>query len=172
MKSWRRLGRPALTLTDRILSKVPDEPSRLLILPHFNGSGTPWCDMDSKGAILESQSYELKINLNTMERAGIEISELRAVGGGAKSPLWLQIKADILDRPITTLKVQEAACLGAALLAGTATGVYNSLDSAVEQTVVPERGFRPEENSARRYEEKFSVYREVYPTLSALNRKL
>lgn len=173
---------------DRILDKVPKEPSRLLILPHFNGSGTPWCDMDSKGAILgldlsttrhdiarsilESQSYELKINLDTMEQAGIAIRELRAVGGGAKSSLWLQIKAEVLERPITTLKVREAACLGAALLAGTATGIYSSLDSAVKQTVVAEREFTPGRENARRYAEKFSVYREVYPTLSMLNRKL
>jgi len=173
---------------DRILSKVSHEPSRLLILPHFNGSGTPWCDMGSKGSILgldlsttrhdivrsilESQSYELRINLETMEQGGIVISELRAVGGGAKSSVWLQIKADVLKRPIKTLKVREAACLGAALLAGTATGEYSCLDSAVERTVVPEREFSPEEHTAVQHEEKFAVYREVYPTLSTLNRRL
>jgi len=173
---------------DRILEKVPSEPSPLLVLPHFNGSGTPWCDMDSKGAILglnlsttrhdiarsilESQSYELKSNLDTVEQAGISISELRAVGGGAKSPLWLQIKADILARPIITLKVREAACLGASLLAAVATGLYGSIDEAVEKAVVPDREFSPDKDRVRRYKETFKIYRELYPTLSAINRKL
>ena len=173
---------------DQILEKIPANPSGVMILPHFNGSGTPWCDMDSKGAILglnlsttrhdiarailESQSFELKINLETMVQAGIKINELRAVGGGAKSQLWLQIKADILAITITSLKVREAACLGAALLAGTAIGVYPSLDSAVEQTVRVETKFAPDKDSLKNYTERFTVYREVYPTLTALNHKL
>jgi len=173
---------------DRILEKVPEKSSGVLVLPHFNGSGTPWCDMESKGAIvgldlsttrhdiarsiLESQSYELKINLEMLEQAGINVSELRAVGGGAKSQLWLQIKANILARPITTLKFREAACLGAALLAGSATGVFLSLDSAVARAVVPDTVIEPEKHAVRQYEERFSVYKEVYPALAELNRKL
>ncbi|HUV06093.1 MAG TPA: FGGY-family carbohydrate kinase [Spirochaetia bacterium] len=171
-----------------ILQKVPREPSRLFVLPHFNGSGTPWCDMESKGAILgldlsttrhdiarailESQSYELRINLEVMEKAGVTVRELRAVGGGAKSPLWLQIKADILNRPISTPKTREAACLGAALLAGTAIGVFSSLDSAVEQNVSVERTYTPEKKQAAWYQERFTTYQDVYPILAPLNRKL
>jgi xylulokinase len=172
----------------RILEKAPQNPSALLILPHFNGSGTPWCDMESKGAILglslstsrhdiarailESQSYELRINMEVMENAGVAISELRAVGGGAKSPLWLQIKADVLNRPISTLKIHEAACLGAALLAGTAAGAFPSLDAAVKQSVSIDREYIPATPRAAWYEERFKAYREVYPTLAPLNRKL
>jgi xylulokinase len=171
-----------------ILNKTPEGPSTLMILPHFNGSGTPWCDMSSKGAIvgltlsstrhdiaraiLESQTYELKINLETLEQAGVRIEELVAVGGGAKSPLWLQIKADILGRPVKTLKVREAACLGAAILAGAASKVYRSVDEGVERTVSSREIYSPETKMRQRYAEKYDVYRQIYPALAQVNRRL
>jgi xylulokinase len=84
-------------------NKTKPGPSSVLVLPHFNGSGTPWCDLSSKGAfvgltlstsrhditkgIMDSLAYELRINLERMRQAGICISDLRAVGGGANSPL-------------------------------------------------------------------------------------
>ena len=173
---------------DRILSKVPPEPSGLFVLPHFNGSGNPWCDMSSRGAILgltlantrhdlvrailESQSYELRINLETLEGAGIRVDELRAVGGGARSPLWLQIKADILDRPIRTLRVREAACLGAAILAGAATGVYSSVDEGVKRTVGVGELYAPDPARSPDYARRYGLYREVYPAVSSIHRRM
>ena len=167
---------------------MPEGPSPVLVLPHFNGSGTPWCDLDSKGAIvgltmattrhdiakaiLEGLCFELLINLNTMQETGIDIPELVAAGGGAKSALWLQLKADILGRPIRTLRCQEAACLGAALLAGTAVGAYRSLEEAVAQTVAPDREYTPRPDLTARYSEKFEVYRRLYPTLRPLHAQL
>ena len=107
--------------------KAPKGPSSVLVLPHFNGSGTPWCDLDSKGAILgltmattrhdivkgilDSLTYELRINIETMRQAGIVINELRSVGGAAKSPIWLQIKADITGCKVATLKVRKLHAL-------------------------------------------------------------
>ena len=168
--------------------KAPTEPTNLFVLPHFNGSGTPWCDLESKGAVvglslattrhdiyrsvLESLALELRINLETMERAGIRIEELRAVGGGAKSPLWLGIKADVLERPIHTLEVSEAACLGAAVLAGAASGVYGSVDEGVERAVRLQRSYRPDPGRASRYAEKYAIYKELYPALEPVNRRL
>jgi xylulokinase len=173
---------------EHILGKMPDGPSPLMIVPHFNGSGTPWCDMDAKGAIvgltlnstrhdlvraiLECQTYELKINMQRLEQAGVTIEALTAVGGGAKSEQWLQIKADILGRPVQTLVVREAACLGAAILAGTAAGVYASVEDGVAQTVRPRTTFRPDPERSGRYAEKFGVYQQVYPALSPINKRL
>ena len=167
---------------------LPEGPSPVMVLPHFNGSGTPWCDLDSKGAIvgltmattrhdiakaiLEGLCFELLINLNTMRETGIDVQELVAAGGGAKSALWLQLKADILDRPIRTLRCPEAACLGAALLAGTAVGAYRSLDEAVTQTVAPDREYAPRPNWATRYRDKFETYRRLYPTLRPIHAQL
>jgi len=168
---------------DVILSKVPDGLYPLFVLPHFNGSGTPWCDLTSKGAIvgltlastrhdiaraiLECQTYELKINLEQLERAGVAIQELVAVGGGAKSRLWLQMKADILGRPVTTLRVREAACLGAAILAGAASGVYRSVDEGVARAVRQQETFTPKPERQAQYAERYPLYQKLYPTLTA-----
>jgi sugar (pentulose or hexulose) kinase len=173
---------------EMILGRLPPGPSGLFVLPHFNGSGTPWCDLSSRGAILgltlsttrhdiarailESQSYELAINLKELERAGVRVEELRAVGGGARSPLWLQIKADVLDRPITTLRVREAACLGAAILAGAAVGVYASVEEGVERTVAVGSTYRPDPARHRKYAGRLELYREVYPALARIHHRM
>lgn len=169
-------------------TKAPDGPSPVLVLPHFNGSGTPWCDLESKGAflgltmattrhdivkgILDSLTYELRINIETMKKAGIVIDELRCVGGGAKSPKWLQIKADVTGCRVATLKVREAACLGAAILAGTAVGAYESMDAGVKQTVSLKDIYEPIDNAYALYNKKYSLYQEIYRTLESINKRL
>lgn len=180
-----RLGKGAYQLMEE---KAPTGPSPVLVLPHFNGSGTPWCDLESKGAILgltmattrhdivkgilDSLTYELRINIETLRKAGVAIDELRSVGGGAKSPIWLQIKADVTGCRVATLKVREAACLGAALLAGTAAGGYASLDEGVARTVALKDVYEPKSDAAKLYDEKYQIYKDVYTALQCINRRL
>ncbi|RXG66114.1 hypothetical protein ES695_04625, partial [Candidatus Atribacteria bacterium 1244-E10-H5-B2] len=150
--------------------------------------GTPWCDLSSKGAILgltlsstrhdiskailDSLVYELRINMERMRKAGIKIEEVRAVGGGAKSLIWLQIKADILGCKIITLKTYEAACLGAAIIAGTAAGGYTSLEEGVKIAVTPEDEYTPNPEMQELYEERYNIYKDLYATLKDINRRL
>ncbi|MCR4402345.1 MAG: FGGY family carbohydrate kinase [Firmicutes bacterium] len=173
---------------DLIISRVPKDPSHVLFLPHLVGSGTPWSDPKSKGAvvgltlgttrydvvkgILDSLTYELKINLDTLYSLGVEVRELRAVGGGAKSPAWLQVKADVLGVPVATLAVREAACLGAALLGGLATGVFTSLTEAVDQLVRTEAVYTPDYDRHEMYLEKYDVYRSLYPALRPICHRI
>ena len=158
-----------------------------MCLPHLNGSGTPVCDVQSKGAvigltlattrhdiakaILEGLTFELKLNLQTMLDCGIPIEQLVAVGGGAKSQIWLQLKADILQRPVKTLRCRETACLGAALLAGTAVGIYHSLEEATANAVRYDREFVPGAEHARSYSERYSTYRQIYPSVRAIHSR-
>jgi xylulokinase len=173
---------------DVILADAPVGPTDLMVLPHFSGSGTPWLDTSSKGAILgltfatsrpilakavlEGLTFELRINLDLLREAGININELHAVGGGARSPLWLQLKADICQVPLRVPQVTEAACLGGALLAGVAAGVYPDIASAVAQTVHLERRIEPQPNSVSAYDTRHQLYQQVYPTLIDLQRQL
>jgi xylulokinase len=173
---------------DVMVSKVPSVPSSVMVLPHFNGSGTPWCDLNSKGAILgltmstgredivkgilESLTYELRINIDTMKDAGVKIDELRTVGGAAKSSAWMQIKSDITGCRVATLKVREAACLGASILAGSAVDGYKSVDDGVHATVSLKEIYEPNKNMNRLYNEKYLIYRDIYSTLRDINRRL
>jgi len=168
--------------------RMPAGPSPVMVLPHWNGTGTPWCDLEARGAImglslattrhdvakalLEGLSFELRLNLDRMQTCGIEVTELIAAGGGAKSAPWLQLKADILGRPIRTLRCPEAACLGAALLAGTGAGVYPSLDAAVAQAVVLDREYVPVPLMVERYTARFAEYARLYPALKAVRASL
>ena len=180
-----RSGRSAY---DVILAEAVEGPSPVLILPHFVGSGTPELDPLSKGAILgltlsttrgqivkaiiDSVTYEIKLSFDAMEAAGLAINEIRAMGGGTKSTLWLQTKADILGRPVKAMDVSEAPCLGCALLAGVATGAYASTAEAVARAVRVNRTYEPNPALHDQYAEKAALFAEVYPTLKGLNRKL
>jgi xylulokinase len=171
-----------------ILADAPAGPTELLVLPHFAGSGTPWFDTSSKGAILglsfstdratvakailEGLTFELRVNLDLLREGGVVIRELHAVGGGAKSSLWLQLKADIGGVPLRIPQITEAACLGTALLAGAAAGVYPSLPEAVAQTVRFPTRVEPGAEQAAQYEERYQGYRELYPAVRAIYQKM
>jgi xylulokinase len=168
--------------------RMPRGLSPVMFLPHCNGSGTPGCDLKSKGAvvgltlattrhdvakaILEGLTFELKYNFETMLSCGMRVEELVAVGGGARSSSWLQLKADILNRPLRTLRCHEAACLGAALLAGTAVGIYKNLQEAVAHTVFHEKEFVPCASRVTAYSERYETYQQLYPSLRELHWKL
>jgi xylulokinase len=173
---------------DLILAHAPDGPTGVMVLPHFSGSGTPWLDTSSKGAILgltfaadratlakavlEGLTFELRINLDLLREAGVGIHELRAVGGGSRSPLWLQLKADICRIPLSVPQVTEAACLGAALLAGAGAGIYPGLERAVAETVNLQRHVEPQPEGCSTYEGRYQLYRQIYPTIIPLLRQL
>jgi xylulokinase len=173
---------------DLILDGAPVGPTSLFVLPHFAGSGTPWLDTSSKGAvlgltfatsfaeiakaILEGLCFELRLNLDLLRGAGMAIKELHAVGGGARSPLWLQLKADICQTRLRVLEVTDAACLGAALLAGVGAGVYADLEAAVSQTVRVTQRVTPRSEFLGAYDARYSLYQRVYPALKALYQQM
>jgi xylulokinase len=120
---------------------------------------------------MDSLTYELRINLEQLRRSDVSVSDLRTVGGGANSPLWLQIKADITGCVVRTLKVREAACLGAALLGFCGTGFYTQ-DEAVQQAVHTDKSYTPDPAAMVQYEEKYVVYKQIYDSLKAVNKLL
>jgi xylulokinase len=157
----------------------------LFVLPHFVGSGTPALDPHASGAMLglhlsttreemsramlDSLNYELRLNSDALEDSGIAIEEIVAVGGGAKSRRWLQLKADTLGKTVVSLSTSEAACLGAAILAGTAVGTYASVDEGVANTVKRADEYVPRAEEHKRHTERYHRYRRIYPLLKSLN---
>ncbi len=174
---------------DLILRDVPEGPTGIYTLPHFTGTGTPYMDPDSKGtitgltlgttreqfvkALVEGITYELRLNLETLEEAaGVKIDRLRAMGGGARSKMWLQLKADITGKEVVSLAVSECGCLGAAMLAGVGVGEYGSVDEAVELLVSEVELFEPDPDMYEQYTERFAVYSQLYPTLKDITHRM
>jgi xylulokinase len=170
---------------DVIVRQVTDRPSNLFVVPHLTGTGSPFNDPLARGAIvglsmgtrredivkaiLEGVTFEMALNIKHLRQAGVEISALRAIGGGARSPTWLQIKADIMNMPVVALQESEATSLGAALLAGWATGRYASLQEGIAATVRVKQAFEPDKDRAAYYAERFAVYERLYPALKEIN---
>jgi len=115
--------------------------------------------------VLEGVTYEMALNARVLGECGAEIGSFRAIGGGAKSPAWMQIKADLLGKPVHAMRVSEAVCLGAAILAGAATGRYTSAQEAALKLSKVERTYRPDAKKSAVYAERFARYRELYPAL-------
>ncbi len=173
---------------DVILEGASAEPTGLLVLPHFSGSGTPTFDTRSRAAILgltfgttraelarailEGLTYELRRNLDLLQASGVRIDVLRAIGGGARSRLWLQLKADITGVPVVTPRVTEAAALGAALLAGVGVGLYASAAAASARCLRLTETFEPDPESHARYTRQYELYRQVYPAVAPISHQL
>ena len=173
-----------LNAYELLLKKIPDKPTDLMVLPYFTSSGTPNFDTKTPGAmlglrlstrreeimkgLLEGVALEMRLNLELLGQAGYEVNELRAIGGGAKSQVWTQLKADVMNRPITVLNITEAGCLGVAMLA---KGVDTN-DSAVttaRQWTQPISMIKPQKEVSSYYSEKFEKYKNLYPLLKSLS---
>jgi xylulokinase len=178
-----RLGIDAYEL---LLAKMGATPTKLLLLPYFTPSGTPYFDTETAGALfglrlstkreeilrslLEGVALEMRLSLEILARSGIRIGELRAIGGGAKSRAWVQLKADVLNKPVTTVQVTEAACLAGAMFACSArTG--EPVASVAKRWVKTESVLEPNPENAAAYDEKFASYVKLYPAVKALGLK-
>ena len=171
-----------------IIKEASDEIRSLFFLPHFVGAGTPRLDSNSRGAllgltvdttkqhiskaVLDSLNYEMKLNIDMMNDAGLGIEQLRAIGGGAKSARWLQMRADTYGLPVLSMKTSEAASLGAAILGGISIGAFKGAAQAVESMVHVECTYEPDEKQSRSYQAKYELYKQMYPALKRFNHNL
>ena len=186
-----KCARAAETATDAydlILSEAPAGPTGLMVLPHFSGAGTPLVDVHSRAAILgitfattqaeiakailEGLTYELRTNLELLRDAGIRLDMLHAVGGGARSRMWLQMKADICQVRLRVPQITEAACLGAAILAAVGAGVCPDLLSCVHHAFHFDSTIEPQREEACRYDRRYGLYRKLYPALKPLHGEM
>ncbi len=119
-------------------------------------------------ACMEGVAYALRHNLETAAQAGAEAGTLRAMGGSANSRVWTQIKADVTGCPIEIPASDTATTLGAALLAGVGTGVYQSFEDAVNRTVHVKRSLTPEKANREQYDKGYALYRQLYEQLKSL----
>ena len=169
----------AYDLLSKEAERVPPGAEGLVFLPCMQGAMAPEWNGAARGvffgltlahsrahmtrAILEGSAFALRDILEAMVNAGLDVRRLTIVGGGAKGPLWRQIKADVTGLPVRIPRSVETTATGAAILAAVASGVHATVAGAVEAIVA----FRPEEHepqAERRevYDEAYQRYRDVF----------
>jgi len=162
-------------------AKAPAGCEGLVALPHLTGAASPEFDPHAKGvffgvslahgrghfvrAIMESVAFMLRKNLELLPALGIEVDEIRSLGGGAKSALWNQIKADVTGKPIVTIRSAEAACVGVAMLAAVATGIHASLEDAAKAMVSLADRYEPASDARETYDPGYRTYLDLYDAL-------
>jgi xylulokinase len=157
----------------------------LLFMPSLAGSGAPcWlpqtrgafigitlsttkCDMNR--AVLEGICLEIRAMIEAAQQIGVEIDELRIWGGGAKSPLWNQISADVYGLPVVKTAIREGGLAGAAICAGVGIGLYRDIAEGAELFVRTTDRFDPDPNLRNLYDELFGLYQTTYQALLDAN---
>lgn len=153
----------------------------LIFLPYLTGERTPYPDPNARGvyfgltlrhdrphlarAVLEGVAYGLRDSFEILAEMGVPIREVRASGGGARSPLWRQIQADVTGREHVTINVDEGPAFGVALLAGVGTGVWNSAAEACRATIKVSNQCTPDPGAAAVYNRYYPIYRSLYSSL-------
>ncbi|MHB1001328.1 MAG: FGGY-family carbohydrate kinase [Armatimonadota bacterium] len=162
---------------DKEAGSVPVGSNGVTFLPHFDGTVSPVPNPDAKGficnlslnhtssdiyrAILESLSFSLRENIQLLQENGFDIEVIRSIGGGAKSDLWLQMKADVTGIPVERPMVTEAATLGAAMLAAVGCGIFTSVEECSQSFYHAERVFHPDGKTHADYETPYNAYLEL-----------
>ena len=167
---------------ESIAAGVAPGAAGLVFLPYIHGERAPIWDAAARGvffglssrhrhrhfvrAVLEGVAFSLRQVLQVVEATiGAPVERVHASGGPASLPLWNQIKADVLSRPVVIPKVTHAACLGAAMLAAIGSGWYVDAVQAAEAMVHIARQVEPDTRHAARYDAVFGLYTSLYPQL-------
>ena len=159
-------------------SKAGENPTGILVMPHFAGAATPYMDENSRAvfcgvtlgtgkydlyrAVMEGVTYEMRLNAEMLEKNGIRTEKLYAVGGGANSKVWLQMKADILNKEIIAIDAPEAGAMGTVMLAGKAVGAFSDIDEARKIMVKEKEHFYPNPQKHIEYTKFYNQYKEIY----------
>ena len=162
-----------------LAAQAPSGAGGVLFLPTVSGATVPRWNDRMRGvfaglgmnhdrrhlarAVLEGCTFALRDVLGRMDALGLGGPEIRVVGGGARSELWLQIKADVTGRIVQPVLADEPTALGAAILAGLAAGTFTGAADAVARTVaVAPRSYRPDGPASAVYQERYAQYRALY----------
>lgn len=169
-------------------ASVGEKPTGILVMPHFAGAANPYMDIDSKAAIIglgiehsgadmykammEGVTYEMMLNLEHLGNCGINPKKLYATGGGATSKVWMQIKADILNRPMTSVAAKEVGACGTCMLVGVAIGLYKDLYEAKEIFVKEDKTVMPNAENAEIYKKYFNAYKQIYSAVRPIVKEI
>ena len=154
-------------------------PNNLIFLPYLVGTNSPEFDTEASGmfyglrqendiydmacAVMEGVAFMLRKNCDHIRAKGTEISHIIATGGGAKSPIWCQLQADITGLPVVIPTEKEAACLGATIIGAVADGVFTDYDEATNACVSFQKRYEPTGDG--RFEKKYAKFCSLYEAM-------
>jgi len=160
---------------------VPAGSEGLTFLPYLYGERTPHADADARGvffgisgkhkrghfirSVMEGVSFALRDSLELIKARGVEVNEIRLIGGGAKSELWQQITADIFGETISLLNIEQGPAFGAAIIAGVGAGVFSDFESIVEELVDVVKTVDPIAENVEKYNKNYEIYQNLYGDL-------
>ena len=164
-----------------LFENMPDTTTPVLVMPHLVGTGTPYLDPLSRGAIVnldlatsreeiflacaQGAVLEIMVSYRAQKECGLAPATINAIGGGARSPKWLQMRSDALGVAINRMDVEEAGCVGAAILGGVAVGVFsNVVEGARVFTKVVEK-YQPRRDRRARWDDLYAKYLGLYNAL-------
>ncbi|MGN1128034.1 MAG: xylulokinase, partial [Candidatus Flemingiibacterium sp.] len=184
-------GRTCIDPYEVMTAEAKNSPigaNRLIYLPYLMGERTPHADPDCRGAfiglsashtrsdlirsVMEGVSYSLRDCLEVLAEVGIKPESMKICGGGARSPLWRQMLADVYGLPICQTASDEGPALGAALLAAVGCGIYGSVGEACKAAVTTRGQVLPDRERGGRYGEFYEIYRGLYKSLKDSFRRL
>ena len=176
-----QMGEDPYTLMSQEAAQSPIGANRLVYLPYLMGERSPLLDADARGAfiglsgiharrdllraVMEGVIYSMRQNLEVLRGMGIAPAEMRACGGGARSPFWRQMMADVFALPVRTVKNTEGPALGAAILGGVAAGLYADIPSACAALIRENASQLPDVQRHVDYEKYYDLYVSLYPAL-------
>ena len=180
------VAEPYAEMMERVRA-VPPGSGGLVVLPYFAGLRCPVNDEKARGVIfgltlehtrehiyhaaLEGIGFSVAQNIAVMEEIGLPVDTVTVVGGGTKNPVWMQIVADILGKPLSIPKVSIGASYGCALLAALGTGALHSFDE-LASVIKPGRVLQPDAQRHSQYQKIRHVYDSLYPATCGLMHEL
>lgn len=167
-------------LMDKMAEEIKPGSNKLIFLPYLNGERTPHLDPDSRGvffglssihdkahmirSVLEGVAFSLNDCLSILRQLNVDAEDLMLTGGGAASPLWQEIIANVFDCKMNTCKSNQGPSLGAAILAGVGSGVFKDLEDACGKVVQLKNSIIPDNQDA--YTKYYELYRSLYVALA------
>lgn len=168
-------------LMDKEAENVEAGCNGLMFLPYMMGERTPHLDPDAKGvffglsakhqkqdmirAIMEGVVYSLRDCLEIIKQMGIRVTEVRASGGGGRSPLWRQMQSDVFGVDINTINSSEGPALGVALLAGVGVGIYDDVQQACDAAIKVVNTQHSNKTLYPKYDNYYKIYQNLYKSL-------
>jgi xylulokinase len=165
-------------------AKVPAGAAGLLWAPYLMGERTPHLDPEARAAllgltashtrahvvraILEGVAFSLRDTLTIFEEVKLPVESIRLGGGGARSPVWRQIQAEIYGRAVELAAAEEGAAYGAALLAGVGGGAWPSVDAACEAVIRIATRVEPDPATVKHMDARYREYRKLYQTIKGI----